>query len=76
MHPLRPILQAQFYATSRQRELMQVITRVPGTPEGHCLHLSQIWVLIINGECGGKAGGMTWQRQNERHLSHKLTFCP
>lgn len=49
MHPLRPMLQAHFYATSRQRELAQVITRMPGTSEGECLHLSQIWCLIING---------------------------
>ena len=49
MHPARPMLQAHFYSSGGKRELAQAITTLPSTPSGECLHLSQIWCLVVNG---------------------------
>lgn len=49
MHPARPMLQAHFYSSSGKRELAQAITTLPSTPRGECLHLSQLWCLVVNG---------------------------
>ena len=50
MHPLRPLLQAHFHSTSQKRELAQAITSFPNTGSGNCLHLSQVWCLIVDGD--------------------------
>lgn len=48
MHPQRPLLQGFYHSTSQKRELTQAVTRLPGTPERHCLHLSQTWCLVVD----------------------------
>jgi hypothetical protein len=43
------MLEAHFYSSSGKRELAQAITTLPSTPTGECLHVSQIWCLVVNG---------------------------
>ena len=43
------MLQAHFNASSQKRELAQAITSISGTPQGNCLHISQVWALVVNG---------------------------
>ncbi len=49
MHPTRPMLQSHFFSSSQARELAQAVAVTPGTPSGHCLHISQIWCLVVDG---------------------------
>ena len=49
MHPARPMLQAQFYSATGERELAQAVTSLPTTPNKECLHISQLWCLVVNG---------------------------
>lgn len=48
MHPLRPLLQAHFHSTAQKREMAQAITKLPSTESGKCLHVSQVWCLIVD----------------------------
>jgi hypothetical protein len=49
MHPARPLLQAYFYSSTQKRELAQAIASLSSTPSGQCLHVSQLWCLVVNG---------------------------
>lgn len=49
MHPIRPLLQSHFNSTSQARELAQAITSMPSTPKGDCVHIAQLWCLIVDG---------------------------
>lgn len=49
MHPARPMLQAHFYSSTGKRELAQAICSLSSTPKGECLHISQLWCLVVNG---------------------------
>ena len=49
MHPVRPLLEAYYYSSTQKRELAQAITSLPSTPDGQCLHVSQVWCLVVNG---------------------------
>jgi hypothetical protein len=47
-HPTRGFIQAYSRAIDDKRELMQAITTRPDVPNGHCLHVSSLWCLIVN----------------------------
>ena len=49
MHPARPLLQAYYYSSTQKRELAQAIASLPSTPNGQCVHVSQLWCLVVNG---------------------------
>lgn len=49
LHPARPMLQANFYSSTHKRELAQAIGTLPTTPNGECVHVSQLWCLVVNG---------------------------
>ena len=49
MHPLRAMLQNHFFSASQERELAQAITRNPGAKEKQCLHVSQVWAIVVDG---------------------------
>ena len=40
-HPMQTLLQAQ-------HSLGQTVSKVPSTPTGSCLHIAQIWCLILD----------------------------
>ena len=50
LHPTRPLLQAHFLAGSRKRELSQAINAFADTPLDSCLHVCQLWCLLVNDE--------------------------
>lgn len=47
-HPARPLLQTYTRTVNDKRELAQVIAKRSSTPQGHSLHSSSVWCLIVN----------------------------
>lgn len=47
-HPARPLLQTYTRTVNNKRELSQVVTTRSSTPNGHSLHVSSVWCLIVN----------------------------
>ncbi|KAF2669557.1 hypothetical protein BT63DRAFT_425258 [Microthyrium microscopicum] len=47
-HPAQTLLQLYDSATSKSRDLKQVVTTMDSKNSGKCIHVSQLWCLVIN----------------------------
>ncbi|KAM3423144.1 hypothetical protein BST61_g597 [Cercospora zeina] len=47
-HPPRPLLQTHSRMLNESRERAQAVTTLSSTPQGHYLHVSHLWCVIVN----------------------------
>ena len=47
-HPVRTLLQARFISVRKDRDMQQAVCQMPDTPKGHCMHIAQIWYLLLD----------------------------
>ena len=47
-YPIRTLLQARFTGARKDRDMQQAICSLPDTSKGHCVHIAQIWCLVLD----------------------------
>ena len=48
LHPIRTLLQSHFPSAGKELDLQQVICALADTPKEHCIHVPQLWCLILD----------------------------
>ncbi|KAF2188683.1 hypothetical protein K469DRAFT_703281 [Zopfia rhizophila CBS 207.26] len=46
-HPVRSLLQSRYPSVGKDRDLQQAVCKLGSAQKGNCLHVSQLWCLIV-----------------------------
>ncbi|GIZ46248.1 hypothetical protein CKM354_000938000 [Cercospora kikuchii] len=68
-HPPRPLVQTHSRMLNEARERAQAVTTLPSTPQGHYLHVSHLWCLLVNDDTL-----ITCSRPSLSQVGKDLTF--
>jgi len=48
LHPMRPLMKSYSASAKKEHDVDQAISVFPDTPKDHCIHVAQLWALIID----------------------------